>query len=323
MNIRVNLRGVLAAVSGCALGVVATSSMALAQANVQTTPAKDADAGVAAAPTPRSTLSRMMRPITLNVKETRLEDVMKFIQNVTQAELEFVWAGDSASGSGLDKEKLITINISNRPALNVLEAVLAKAKSDFSEHTWQMTPEGTMQVGPKDALNKSKRLVIYDIHDLLMIIPNYTEVPQIDLTSVLQQGQGGSGQSPFQGQGNTTTRTPDQVDAERRQRITDLVRIIQDTIEPEQWTDNGGEGGSIRPFNNTLIINAPDYIHRQINGYPYWPSATAKVVNGRRYVTLNADTSIGKVDGFAQQPVTGVTGGGGNTGGGGGGAPRP
>lgn len=299
------------------------ASGALAQSAGGKADAASAGAAGGAAPTapltPRTTLAKMTRPMTLNVKETRLEDVMKFIQNVTQAELEIMWATDSTSGSGLDKEKLVTINVSNRPALSVLEAVLAKAKNDFSESTWQMTSEGTMQVGPKDVLNKSKRLVIYDIHDLLMIIPNYTEVPQIDLTSVLQQGQGGSGQSPFTGSQTAQGRTPDQVDAERRERIQQLIRLIQDTIEPEQWVDNGGEGGTIRAYNNTLIINAPDYMHRQINGYPYWPNTSARVVNGRRYVTLNADTSIGKIDGFAQQPVTGVTGGGGGAPGGGGG----
>lgn len=309
---------VLGLVAGVTLGM---AHIAAAQANA---PNPNAGATPVAPLTPRLTLSKMMRPMSLSVKETRLEDVMKFIQTVTQAELEIAWASDSTSGSGLDKDKLITLNAPNRPALTILEAVLAKAKTDFSENTWQMTSEGAMQVGPKDVLNKDKRLVIYDINDLLMVIPNYTEVPQIDLTSVLQQGQGGSGQSPFTGNQNTTTKTPDQVQQERRERIEQLKRILQDTIEPEQWVDNGGEGGTIREFNSTLLINAPDYIHRQINGYPYWPAASARVVNGRRYVTLSTDQSIGKIDGFAQQPVSGVTGGGGgNPGGGGGGGGSP
>lgn len=264
----------------------------------------------------RATLMKMQRVMSLNVKETRLEDVIKFIQGVTQAEIEVAWLGDGAQ-TGLDKEKLVTLNIANRPALNVLETVLAKVKADFGENTWQMTSEGAIEIGPKEILNKSKRLVIYDIHDLLMEIPNYPDVPQIDLTSVLQQGQGGNGQSPFTTNNQNQAKTPDQVRMEREAKTRQLTDIIQSTIESEQWVDNGGEGGTIRPFNNTLIINAPDYMHRQINGYPYWPSATRTTANGRRYLTLNMDSSLGKVDGFAQQPVTGVTGGGGGGGGGG------
>ena len=51
------------------------------------------------------------------------------------------------------------------------------------------------------------------------------------------------------------------------------------------WTDNGGEGASMHLFNGTLIVNAPDYIHRQINGYSYWPSGT------RPIITITAATS--------------------------------
>ena len=69
------------------------------------------------------------------------------------------------------------------------------------------------------------------------------------------------------------------------------------------------EGGTIRYYNGSLLVNAPDYMHRQIAGYPYWPSYTSRVVKGRRYVSLNMDTSIGTVDGFARQPVTAVVGG--------------
>ena len=134
----------------------------------------------------RATLLRMNRRISLKVEDTRLEDVIKFIQDVTQADIEPIWTTDNSLGAGLDKEKKITLNIQNQAALYVMEAVLDKAKSDFAENTWQMNASGAMQVGPKDVLNKSKRIVIYDINDMLMIIPRYAEVPQIDLNNVLQ-----------------------------------------------------------------------------------------------------------------------------------------
>ncbi|HMN40107.1 MAG TPA: hypothetical protein PKE29_04625 [Phycisphaerales bacterium] len=284
-----------------------------------------------------STLAKMNRRMSLKVEDTRLEDVLKFIQDVTQAELEAFWTSDG--GIGLDKDKKITVNIKNQPALYALEMVLEKSRGDsFSESTWQMSESGAIQIGPKEALNKFKRIVMYNIDDLLIVIPRYTEVPQIDLNNVLSSsGGGGGGQSPFSGDNSTNSPLDQQpTKEERAKKITDLLTSL---VESQQWQDNGGDGATLHYFNGTLIINAADYIHRQINGYPYWPSGTRRIARApgeRRWVTLNMDTGIGTVDKIRPVPVTAVAGGqgggatgtpggggtgGGGTGGGGSGAP--
>jgi hypothetical protein len=272
---------------------------------------------VAAVNPERATLLRLNRRITLKVEDTRLEDVVKFIQDVTQADIEPLWTTDNSSGTGLDKEKKITLNIQNQAALYVIEAVLEKARTDFAENSWQMTNTGSIQIGPKDLLNKTKRVAIYDINDLLMVIPRYADVPSIDLANVLQSNQGGGGgQNPFNNsnsQNNPLDTQPSRED--RAKKIQDL--LIQ-LVEPTQWQDNGGEGASMHYFNGTLIVNAADYIHRQLNGYSYWPSGTKQIASKgstRRYVTLNMDPSMGTIDKIRNVPVTAVTGGGGGSGG--------
>jgi hypothetical protein len=170
-------------------------------------------------------------------------------------------------------------------------------------------------------------VAIYDIHDLLMTIPRYTEVPAIDLNNVLQSNQGGGGgQSPFRDADNNKGPLDNQPELEERaKKIQDLITQL---VEPSQWQDNGGEGASMHYFNGTLIVNAPDYIHRQINGYPYWPAGTKQIAakgGHGRYVTLNLDPGSSTIDKVRQVPVTAVTGGGGTTssGGGGGGSVKP
>src|SRR5690606_24861250 len=156
------------------------------------------------------------------------------------------------------------------------------------------------------------RVEIYDINDLLMELPTYDEIPRIDLQQALQSSQGGGGggggQSPFREEGNDDRQAQLR---ERRERAQEVIDLITQLVEPEQWIDNGGTGGSIRYYNGTLIINAPDYMHRGINGYPYWPAAatSSTMVNGRRYVTLTTDTGLSRVNGFGQQPVSAVVGG--------------
>jgi hypothetical protein len=273
----------------------------------------------------KDNIRRMSKRVSLEVTEARLEDVMTYIREITQADLEIFWQGDSDSVPGLDKEKKITVSIKNRPALAVLEAVLDKAKSEFgSGNTWQMTAYGPIQIGPREALNRERRVEMYDINDLLTVIPRYAEVPEIDLNSVLQQSQGGGGgTSPFE--------EADEEEEEARprsERAREIIDILITTVESEQWTDNGGEAATIRFYGSTLIVNAPDYVHRQINGYPYWPShSVTKSANGRRWLTLNADTGTAKIDGFAPSEVTAIVNGrpisSGGGGGGGGGLKAP
>lgn len=299
-----------------ALSIALVAGLAAnAAASAQTTPSNTAGA-TAATTGPsfrttgdarRDTIVRMSRRMSLEVTDSRLEDIMTFIKEFTQADLEVVWLGQSDT-PGLDKDKRLTLNIKDRPALAVLEAVLEKAKSDFgSGNAWQMTPYGAMQVGPKEALNKERRVETYDISDLLTVLPRYTDVPEIDLNSVLQQSQGGGGGgTPF----TDTNANQNQDTRSRADRAREVIDILISNVEPDQWTDNGGEAATIRFYGGTLIVNAPDYVHRQINGYPYWPSYTvANNAKGHRYLTLNADTGASKVDGFANSPVTAIVGG--------------
>ena len=286
----------VAGLTGSLLGQAAGTAAA-----PQKTQAEAAAARRPAANPKRETLIKMQRRVTIDFTDARLEDVITFIKEVSGAELEPVWT--SGSTIGMDKDKRITLSVKNQPAMLALEKVLTKAQDDFQQNTWQMTDYGTMEIGPKDALNKTRRVEIYDINDLLHVIPRYTDLPQLDLNTILQQGEGG-GQSPFEETDENTD--PPRTRAERTQDVIDLIITL---VEPDQWIDNGGEAASIRAWNGQLIVRAPDYVHRQINGYPYWPSHTAVQTNGRRYVSLDMDAGIGTVDGFVQYPVTGVVNG--------------
>ena len=269
----------------------------------------------------RQNLALMLRPITVNFEDQRLEDVLNFIRDFTGAEFDIHYA-DDRKPEGLDPDALIKVNAKEMTALRLLELVLEQASRDtFEENTWQMTKWGSIECGPKSLLNRRQRVVIYDIADLLFEIPDYQDAPDIDLQSVLQNtGGGGGGQSPFDGDTDDDDEERD-LD-ERRDEVIDLIQAI---VEPEQWVDNGGDGGTVQIFQNTLVIKAPDYIHRQIDGYRWWPSKSTTIAGtgARRYVSFNLDTGIGTVDGLESYPVPAVvgggTGGGGGNGGGGGG----
>ncbi|MDZ4831625.1 MAG: hypothetical protein SGJ09_15675, partial [Phycisphaerae bacterium] len=130
---------------------------------------------------------------------------------------------------------------------------------------------------------------------------------------------GGGGGPPFGEPGDAPESIPEE---ERAQKIID---IIVESVEPEAWSENGGEIATIRFYQGVLIIRAPDYIHREIGGYPFAPQATrssAAATVESRYVTFNAPISIIENVKFRPVTVTGAAGGGG-FGGGNGGNPAP
>lgn len=255
----------------------------------------------------RSNLLKLMRTITIEFSEQRLEDVIQFISEFTGAEIEPEWENDRAQ-VGLDKESLITLSVKNVTALVLLERVLEQAQDDFTENSWQMSKWGSIQIGPKERLNKYKRVQMYDINDLLMEVPDYDEVPDIDLQQVLQSNQGGGGQSPFRDDNQN-----DDLDRRTRdERAQEIVDLVIQLVETEQWTDQGGTGGSIRQWQGHIIVNAADYMHRGLDGYPWWPQraqSARTMAGGRRYVAFNVDTGFSRIDGFGEEEVTAVVGG--------------
>jgi len=259
----------------------------------------------------RATAIRLMRPVTVEFEDQRLEDVINFVAELTGADIDAKYLDDRAT-EGLDPDQLVSVAVENVTALRLLEMVLERSQSEFSTggNSWQFTDLGTLEIGPKERLNARKRLEIYPIGDMIFHVPNYSEAPELDLEQILQSGGGGGGgggQSPFEDSQGQDEFEP--VDEEATSQ--EIMDIIRELIEPEQWRLNGGDAASMRYWRGNLIVTAPDYVHRQINGYPWWPAAghTAALVNNRRWVSLNWDASFGNIEGFEQVPVSAVVGG--------------
>lgn len=263
--------------------LAATSDTAVAQSSTSE------DASVRRAK--RASLLALSKPITLDVEDQPVEDIFNFIIDVTGADLQPIFLNDNTNADGMDPETLISIKVSNTPALIVLDRVLKRVErleGTGEEYTWQLSEYGSIECGPKTELNRDQRVELYDIADLLFVVPNFDNSPEFDLQSAVSAaggGGGGGGQSPFSGGGQAVDLTSAQ---ERAQAISDL---IQSTIEPEQWAELGGDGASMTSFGNSLVITAPDYIHRQIAGYSFWPANLQQVrkVKGRQQTVIKPD----------------------------------
>lgn len=214
-------------------------------------------------PDPRTeTIARLLQPATVELSSARLEDVMIYLQESTGAHIDITWRDGNAAGIGLDRDAEVTLSWRDAPALSLIERVLEKTGDEFDPATWQVTDEGILDIAPRSVLNRRASAKLYDVQDLLLEIPDFTEVPDLELGSIVQ-GQGGSGQEVDLTTGAGTTEA---------ERLEQLIEIIQTSIEFDQWRDNGGDAAEISAFRGALLVRAPGYIHRQLGGYDFWPT---------------------------------------------------
>lgn len=206
------------------------------------------------------TEARLAKPIQFEVENQRLEDVVNAAIGVIGVEAEIFWNSDGSAG--LDRDATITLKSAGGSGLDVIERVLALAAIEGNDAaTWQLTDAGTLQIGPRSRLNTYKRTEVYPVRDLLQARFDFTEAPEVDLDAAMQAGNGGGTTTIFRDRGGDSAMTPETT---FKERADELIDLIESSVETEQWVANGGDGASLRLFQDVLVVTAPEYIHRQI-----------------------------------------------------------
>jgi hypothetical protein len=297
--------------------------------------------------------------ITANFENTPAKTAFEFIGKQLGVPFIVRFAGEGGS-EGIDPELEITLNLEKMPAVSAVERLLEICGTD-SPCTWQIR-EGFIEAGTKDRLAApaARELRMYPIRDLLFEPPMFDNAPDFNLGSALQQGGqsgggggggmggggggfggggggfgggggggGGMGGGGSGGGGGGLIGDPGE-DPERpseEEKADQLMDIIMEQCEPDAWKDAGGDWATMRYYQGVLIIRAPDFIHRQIDGYPFAPvRPRASAVGTKRYVTFTGELSVVQNLGFGTTTVKGAVGGAGgdgNTAGGGGGGGAP
>jgi general secretion pathway protein D len=197
--------------------------------------------------------------------DNSLADVIQFVQSVSNQNLDVDWA--SLEQANIQKETTVSLNLTNVSIKTLLDRIVEKVSgSDRSSRADWTIMDGVVTVASDEKIRKHTALLIYDVRDLLIEVPDYTDVPRIDLQQALQSNQGGGGgQSPFRDTGQNDQR---QLLRDREQRMDDLISIITGNIDFEGWQDNGGDTGKIQKLTNAgnLIITNTPKNHRAISG---------------------------------------------------------
>jgi len=262
-------------------------------------------------------------PVTFD--ETPARDALKFIAEATNVAMVPRWRSDK-NPDGMDPDEPITMQLPSLTALDALEYVLAQLPAE-SSCTWQLRP-GFLEVGTRENLSRRGSLVtkLYPIKDLLYTVPYFDNAPNFNLDFALNQGAGvgggggggggmggggggmgggggggGGGGSLFGSGGDSGPRETAEEAARR------LIQLIKSVVEPEAWE---ADWAFIDYYQESLIVRAPDYVHRALGGYSFLPPPRQARRGGPRYVSMTVPFSFATLRGFSTGSATGATGGG-------------
>ncbi len=215
------------------------------------------------------TLARMETPVEIRLAEHPLHDVIRYLALVAEVPLDPLWIDDRPDAPktiGLDPMTPITLNTQGLTVLQAIEVTLDLAadaqRLDFGA-TWQFSPTGTIELGPRERLNRPAacRTEVYDVQDLLTILPEPPDAPRLDASTAGQPLGPGSGPDQWVFPSDNTLAPP----PARPDRAANFRDFIMAMVETPQWEPNGGPA-IIQIYEGALVIHAPDYIHRALVG---------------------------------------------------------
>jgi type II secretory pathway component GspD/PulD (secretin) len=125
--------------------------------------------------------------------------------------------------------------------------------------------DGVITIATQASLPTESVQRMYDITDLLDLPAQFeTDLDTAGLGEVQQVGGTGGGGSS----GRTRTQSTQQQQQEQGPeaqagRIQDIMTLIQETVEPDSWFINGGEG-TIQVYSKKLIVSQTPDVHRKI-----------------------------------------------------------
>lgn len=216
-------------------------------------------------------------PTTLRILNQRVPEIELIEQPLDQV---LEWLGELNNISiivrwqmledmGIDRDKPISIKARNLRLSQVLWLVMNEAGGSDVKLAYRATGP-LLVLSTEEDLSKEMVTKVYDVADLLIRIPNASRDAAFDVTQGMGEGgqQGGGGGQGMFGEGNEE-QDDDYEDDERNGnnvQLDTLIELIQQTVEPDSWRENGGRG-TIIPFRRLLVVHNTILVHQRLGGY--------------------------------------------------------
>ena len=166
---------------------------------------------------------------------------------------------DLYDNADIDQTTAINMDaISAIPLKTGLELLLKSVAGGFADLGY-IVEGGVITIATMDSLPSKLETLVYDITDLLGRPATFYAQ-----SGGGSGGAGGGGTAGGEGFGDEDEMDRDQLAEEALARSEELIRLIQDSIEPDSWYDVGGEGAITVYGNKKLIVRQTRDVHNRI-----------------------------------------------------------
>lgn len=210
----------------------------------------------------RRVMEKLKQPIPVTFDGNRLENVIEYLRNVTGVDFFVNWR--ALEGAGIEPGTTVTLQLASVPGDKALQLILDQVGGDLVPLGYTVD-DGVVTISTQENLGKNTVFQTYDIRDLVVQAPSFDTAPDFDLTAISQGGSsggggggGGSQQDLFQDSDEETAGLG------RGELIQQIMQLIRDTVDPDNWRTNGGLVSSMSELNGSLIVNTTSENHRKI-----------------------------------------------------------
>lgn len=213
--------------------------------------------------TVRNQLDRRLPEINFN--GNAFGDVVDFLRDVTGANIFVNWR--ALETAGINKEAPVTARLKDVKFSKALNTILSDVGGGTVKLSYTID-EGVITISTQDDLSKSTATQTYDIRDLLVEVPDFTDAPNVGLLATSSSGNSGQtagggstpnnqGQQGLGGGGNLFGNNGGgngEKEMTRQERVDAITKLIEETVDPNSWRDSGGQVGAVKELSGQLIV---------------------------------------------------------------------
>lgn len=222
----------------------------------------------------RQVEQQLAQEVPVDFEANTLANVVDYFRNITGMNIAVNW--QALQATGVTQDTPITLKLRNVPVRKALQLVLEQATLSTLDPITYSVDEGIVRISTQADLQRTTVVRVFDIRDLLVAVPTFSDVPVFDLAQVLGGanqngggggggggggfGGGGGGNNPFGGGGAGAAVDPNEARTQMIEQIRTLV--VNSVGEPEPWALNEY---TLQELNGNLIVKTTPDLQRQVS----------------------------------------------------------
>ena len=203
-------------------------------------------------------LKVLEQPISLSIENATVKEVFDSLKERLDVNMVVNWRALSAAGVGREHE-VEAFEVNNVKACLALVLLLDHIGGDLVPMGYDLE-HGALHISTRDNLGRFTIQRTYDIRELIELWANaYLDYP-LDCFDLIEfkEKKPQFTQSLFDCE-------DDDSGIPRAERIEQIMQLIRDTVDPDDWRASGGLVAAMAEIGGVLVINAPRRVHDQVS----------------------------------------------------------